>query len=161
MKMPPFELVVVVPFQLHSASNVRDAWAATLLRQLESSFKRGFAVVHFSSFGRTYCAGELAGGVGSCCPDVPLVPLLAPDDAGISPGGCEFMGIVGEMGETWALFSLPDPTAPGVTPAAGDPAFGYSGVTRPVPGACADATVAVNREPSALTKISIFIINLR
>lgn len=65
------------------------------------------------------------------------------------------MGIVGEVGETWALFSLP-----GITPAAGDPAFGYSGVTRPVPGACADAIVAEKRSPSALTKISFFMFNL-
>jgi hypothetical protein len=114
MKMPPFELGVVVPFQLHSASNVRDAWAATLLRQLEGSFKREWWSI-FPSFDRTYCAEEFAGGVGSCRPVVALVPLLAPDDAGISPGGCECMGIVGDVGETVALFSLPGPTAPGVT----------------------------------------------
>ncbi len=57
-------------------------------------------------------------------------------------------------------FSLPGTTAPGVTPGAGDLAFGYSGVTRPVPGACADAAVAVKREPSTVTKISFFMFNL-
>jgi hypothetical protein len=48
VKFPPFNLSVVVPFQLHFASNVGDGQAATLLRQLEGSFKREFVVVHFS-----------------------------------------------------------------------------------------------------------------
>lgn len=34
--------------------------------------------------------------------------------------------------------------------------FGNSGVTRPIVGACADATVAVNKSPSALPKSSLF-----
>ena len=87
-----------------------------------------------------YSCGEFAGGVGLYGPDVPDDPLLLPDEAGISPGGWDFIGTSGEVGDTCELFSLPGPTAPGVTLAAPfAPRSGFSGVASP--GAdCAGAT---------------------
>ena len=71
---------------------------------------------------------------------MPDDPLLLPDEAGISPGGWDFIGTSGEVGDTCELFSLPGPTAPGVTLAAPfAPRSGFSGVASP--GAdCAGAT---------------------